>query len=114
MKPNKLTPGSNLKWEASRMMLPEHVAQLQERRINQKRKNRPILDEQQIEELERMINDYITCGKPVFLTIFGEFEDREIRGRITKIEPTIKRLKIETEDYNNEWFSFEDILDIYL
>ncbi|RWR06764.1 YolD-like family protein, partial [Siminovitchia fortis] len=30
MRPNKLTPNENLRWQSSRMMLPEHVERLQE------------------------------------------------------------------------------------
>ena len=36
MNPNKLTPGYNIMWESSRMMLPEHREQL----LAQKRKKR--------------------------------------------------------------------------
>lgn len=36
MNPNKLTPGYNIMWESSRMMLPEHREQL----LAQKRKKK--------------------------------------------------------------------------
>ncbi len=114
MKPNKLTPGQNLKWEASRMMLPEHVTQLQQYRLDCRRKKRPELDEQQLEEFQRMLRDYIQSNIPLFLTIYGEFEDRDVRGKITKMDPLIKRVKLEFEEGEFEWISFHDIVDIYL
>ncbi|MFK4997714.1 YolD-like family protein [Bacillus sp. N9] len=51
MLPNKLTPGYNLLWESSRMMLPEHRDQLLKERKKQEEFHPPILDEQQLEEI---------------------------------------------------------------
>jgi hypothetical protein len=113
MKPNKLTPGTNLKWESSRMMLPEHVEALRFHHEDKKRKQRPDLDEQELMEIDRMIRQYIDSDVELYMVVFGEFEDREIKVKFKKIDPQLKRVKIEHGD-DFEWFAFEDILEIYL
>lgn len=52
---NKIPPGSNMRWEASRIMLPEHINALRKRKIEQKKVEKPILDEQEWEIIEQNI-----------------------------------------------------------
>lgn len=57
MKINKLTPNSNLRWESSRMMLPEHVEAINRHNIDKLRIKQPVLDEQEIEEIGRKLGN---------------------------------------------------------
>lgn len=100
-------------WESSRMMLPQHVEALHFYHEDKKRKRRPELDEQELMEIDRMISQYIDSDVELFIIIFGEFEDREIKGKFTKIDTQHKRVKVEYDD-ELEWIRYEDILDIFL
>lgn len=62
MKDNKLTTGSNMRWESSRMMLPEHVQALRALADEEIKINKPHLDEQKWEEIERIVHDAV-CTK---------------------------------------------------
>lgn len=116
MKQNKLTPGANLMWESSRMMLPEHVEALQNQATESKKKERPDFDEQHFEQVERMVRQYINSGLNLAIVIFGEFKDKEYDARITKYDPQLRRMKlewIEGAEEQYEWVLVEDIKDIY-
>lgn len=112
-KPNKLTPGSNMRWESSRMMLPEHVQALVQLSINENRRERPELDEQQIEELSCQLQEAIESKTPVEITLFGEFGNRIVVGIVTRIDAQIMRVRVEYEkDY--DWIPVGDILELSL
>lgn len=56
--PNKLTEGSNLLWESSRIILPEHKERIRIRREEARRggkRDRPELDEQEWERINEAI-----------------------------------------------------------
>lgn len=100
------------------MMLPEHKEALALHRKAATKKPRPQFDEQHIEQLERMINDSIINDVELFLEIYGEYKDRDLRGKITRFDSQIKRIKIEWNDRDGEdefeWISIYDIVDIFI
>lgn len=100
-------------WESSRMMLPQHVEALHFYHKDKKRKQRPELDEQEFIQIDRMIHQYIDSDVELFIVIFGEIEDREIKGKFTKVDTQHKRVKVEYGD-EQEWITYEDVLDVYL
>ena len=53
MNPNKLTPGYNVMWESSRMMLPEHRSSCLRKR--KEREFPPELSEEQLNDMNRII-----------------------------------------------------------
>jgi hypothetical protein len=118
MNTSKITPGRNLMWEASRMMLPEHKEALLQHAREKKKKPRPLFDEQHTEQFERMINDYIASDVKLFIVVYGEYEDRDLYGKITKFDPQLKRIKMEwptkEDDEEFEWISIYDIQDIFM
>lgn len=86
MRQTKITPGSNKLWEGSRMMLPEHVRAINEWRDQQKKKQRPIFDEQVSEELNYRIQLALVSKSQVTITVFGEYEDTRITGVVQEID----------------------------
>lgn len=116
MKPNKLTPGANVMWESSRMMLPEHVESILKQKQEVKKKPKPEFDEQHLEQVERMVSDYIRTDVKLFIVIYGEYEDKEYYAQITKIDPSLRRMKLEwleREEEQYEWVWIDDIIDIF-
>lgn len=109
MKETKITPGSNKLWEGSRLILPEHRVAILKQQDDFKKRKRPILDEQRLEELSYIIREAAQEDREVTVRVFGEFEDGEISGRITKIE----RRRIQISDmWYKSWIPIEDIVSI--
>ena len=113
MKVNKLTPGHNLRWQSSRMMLPEHVEALARHQKEQQKKDRPVWDEQQLEEFSRMLSKAMARKRQVTLTLFDPYENRIVTGRIEKMDPALRRLKLVTEN-ESVWIPLDDIVDIQM
>ncbi|MDQ0339344.1 hypothetical protein J2S00_002131 [Caldalkalibacillus uzonensis] len=111
MKPNKITPGSNLMWESSRWMLPEHKEALQKLKQEQSRQKRPVLDEQQVEEINDKLRQSLQFHLPVTVCLFGEFKNREVKGVVKRINPALGQVKL-VNDQEEEWLSFQDIFDV--
>lgn len=65
-------------WESSRMMLPEHKESIRQHRRDLCKQQRPLLDEQRIEELVRTISVSLFTEKPVRVKLFGVYGDREV------------------------------------
>lgn len=91
------------------MILPEHRAAILKQQDDLKKRKKPILDEQRIEELSYIVQAAIREKKQVEVTIFGEFEDRKERGFVDRVEPTRFRL---WKDFGFEWVRIEDVLNI--
>jgi hypothetical protein len=85
MAPNKLTPGYNLMWESSRMMLPEHREQLLEARREQMEFKYPILDDDQLTEINRLIVESIEQERAVAITYAEKYGPAEFWGWIQKV-----------------------------
>jgi hypothetical protein len=114
---NKLTKGSNLMWESSRMMLPEHKEAILRQKKESQKKPRPVFDQQHLEQVERMISQYIYSEVELYIVVYGEYEDTDLHGKITKFDPQLKRMKVEwlEKDGMEEfvWVSVFDIVDIF-
>ncbi|WP_163536604.1 YolD-like family protein [Gracilibacillus sp. YIM 98692] len=111
MRPNKLTPGSNLLWESSRMMLPEHKQVLQRHQKELNQKSKPTLDEQQMDLLSQMISDAMEQNCIVKVHLFHLYQDKYMIGKIQKTAPERGEIQLSSKN-NSKWIHFGDILDI--
>lgn len=109
---NKLTEGSNMRWESSRMVLPEHREQIRQQQRELRKKRRPLLDEQAKEEMERVLHDSCKNRRPVSVILFGEYVDQAITGMITYIDSYSERVKVDTEA-GSEWLDMEEIVSVF-
>ena len=110
-KPSKITPGFNLTWEGSRMMLPEHVAMLQKRKQLQRQNDKPRLDPQALQELEYEIHRLHEQDKVVLIKVFQKYgEPQSVIGKIEKIDPLNRKIKLRGEE--EAWISFDDVMDV--
>ena len=57
MKPNKLTSEANVRWESSRMVLPEWRKKWLERQEDHEKYAPPLLEDQLLAEFEQMIHE---------------------------------------------------------
>lgn len=80
MKPNKLTPGANIMWESSRMIIPQHKeATIRQAQEAQKRE-RPDLTEEELQEMFGRLSASKANTLEVTITVYGDPETRkEIR-----------------------------------
>lgn len=111
MKINKLSKGHNLRWESSRMMLPEHKEQLLEEKRKQQEFIPPLLDHDQLEEINRKILKSIEQMRAVTITYAEKYEPAQFWGWIQKIDPIEGSLKIVNDD-DTLSLSFTKILQV--
>jgi len=93
------------------MMLPEHVAELLRQAKERNKKERPELDAQYVEELNRKMRAAYLSRAKVGLKLFGEWQDRYLTGYITHLDPGRGRVRIATEG-RGLWVKFADVLDV--
>jgi len=95
VKANKLTPGSNLMWEGSRMIIPEHKEALVRHReeIAMAKPKRPVRDEFELEELAERLQDAMEERRELVFTIWGR--ETTIRGRVVKMDADTKKVHIQ-------------------
>lgn len=96
-------------WE-SKFILPEHKETLRRVSREERRKQRPELDAQEIEQIERVIAEAFREHRPVTLRIWGEFEDRNIRGAVIAVQTYRREIKLSTARDEWQWIKISDIL----
>lgn len=111
MTANKLSKGYNLRWESSRMMLPEHREQLLEEKRKQKEFQLPVLDEDRIQEMNYAMMQSIANEQPVIITYAEKYGPTTFYGWIQKIDAMEKSLKI-SNDEDHLKLPFQKILQI--
>ncbi|MCO7127913.1 YolD-like family protein [Sporolactobacillus shoreicorticis] len=109
---NKLTEGSNMRWESMRMMLPEHIARIREEALNEQKILRPFLAEDELEQIGRTLQEAIKKRCPVELSYY---EDGFIKKTICYPQRlnSINKLLIVFDAYRlKERYAFDDIMDV--
>lgn len=80
------------------MMLPEHVAMLRDLEKKKNYQSKPMIDEQQLEELNRQISDFIQTNEPVVVTYYSGGTYNTVTGKLRKIDSFEKTLHIIDQD----------------
>ncbi|MCJ7839388.1 YolD-like family protein [Lederbergia sp. NSJ-179] len=111
MRPNKLTVGYNLRWESSRMMLPEHREQLLQEQRNQKVFQMPSLHEDQLQEINRILRVAIEQDRSITVTYAQKYGPVPFCGRIKKIDTKEGWLKIGNPEITRT-IAFHSILQV--
>ncbi|SDJ23546.1 YolD-like family protein [Natribacillus halophilus] len=109
---NKLTPGSNLRWESSRMILPEHREQWLRYREQQQKEAQPLLDEQRWAEIEWTLGGAMKENTPLTFTYWEAGEIREKRGVCYFIDHTLRRFHVQAADDERYYLPFAVIVDV--
>lgn len=84
----------NMLWEGSRMFLPEHREQLQKHYQQSKEFIPPYLDEQALEEINRLILEGLEGEHPLLIYYVENKESQQFCGFIVRIHPHERWLKI--------------------
>lgn len=82
-------------------MLPEYVQALRELEVDDYKINKPILDQQQYEELNRLIFEALANDKPVPFSYYSNGTVEVVTGKIQSIDEIKKEIRImDTESYS--------------
>jgi len=111
MMKNKLSPNSNLLWESSRMMLPEHKALLRQHEAEKIKEEKPDYDEQFLEQLVYTIERAYHDRSLVKLKYYDQGRFYEIVGKITTINPKKQSIQLTTEIETLEFY-FSNLISI--
>lgn len=103
---NKLSKGSNMMWESSRIIIPEHREAYLEMIKDNKRKERPVLDEQEIEEITIRLTESLYNDRIVTIKIFDPFETIEITGKVIKLNQN----ELLVDHGKKTWIKYNDIV----
>lgn len=104
---NKLTPGSNMLWESSRMIMPQHKEAAQRQQREEARRKRVELDDQEKELVARFMDHAHRSRQPVKLRMYDPFEDVYVIGVVERLESLTARFRVD-----GEWFYLEDITEL--
>lgn len=107
---NKLTKGSNMRWESSRMMLPEHVQVLRQTHADLEKIDRPLLDEQELEKLNRTLCEAMSGRKRITLSYYKNGYIEVSICCVEKLDPIERQLKISDLYGLSRHISFTDIV----
>ncbi|MEN8699565.1 YolD-like family protein [Bacillus infantis] len=97
-----------LKWQPAHSM-PEHRRMLQQLSFDSKKQNKPVLDEQEFEEIGYIIMDSLNYAILIRITIWKDGFFEAITGIVDKVEELMKYILFETASDIRKLF-IEDII----
>lgn len=100
---NKLI--GNGMWEASRMMLPEHKVRINEYNRELTAREKPVLDADAVEDIERAVLASLIERTPITLRLYDRFEDLNVIGVVDRVDTFKQRVMVD-----GEWFPMADIV----
>ncbi|WP_067727684.1 YolD-like family protein [Oceanobacillus damuensis] len=98
----------SIKWTA--MMMPEHIQLLNDMWKRKEYKEKPVLDEQQLEEINRKLHMAIHKHLSAEITYYADYDYRKITGKLFKIETSEGFIKVDNEHRTKIYLN--NILDI--
>lgn len=111
---NKLTEGSNMRWESMRMILPEQREALKRMEIEDSKVPQPVLDEYELQEIGKSIQDAQKDHKLIEITYWKDGFIKKMTGNVAKIDAVYKRLKM-NDTFGISWqYDFKDIVGVQI
>ncbi|MNO26975.1 YolD-like protein [compost metagenome] len=98
-------------WECSRMILPEHKNRIIYDNNEQERREKPILDLQEIERFEKLLYRSMEEHSPITLTLFDPIENILVRGIVMKLDKQ-QGIKLRCSVGEWDWFKMENVIAI--
>lgn len=89
-------------YEGSRFIMPEHLEGMLQQEREQRRRGKPVLDEQAIEEIVRALADSYNQKIRVDLVVFNPFYDEPVRGVVVGINRNQNKVNLLLEDDERE------------
>jgi C4-type Zn-finger protein len=99
-------------FEGMRIILPEHREAMSRLETESKKQPRPVLDEQKIEEMARMLADAIQDQRPITVIVYKPFGPDRVEIVPEKIDPYSKQLKGKDREGNVRIVPLTDLIDV--
>ncbi|MEK5058658.1 hypothetical protein BK126_02905 [Paenibacillus sp. FSL H7-0326] len=96
--------------ESSRMIMPEHRQAWIDRQLEKTKHSKPIIDEQEMQLIERALVDSRNERMRIDLVLHDPFEDRHVSGIVSTIDTYMRRIKLTTSEDDFEWISIKEIV----
>lgn len=100
-------------FEGSRFMLPEHAARIRERYIEETRREKPTIDDQELQLIEQALVDSYNQRQPVTLHLFDPFSNVQVTGIVTALNTNRREVKLLQAEDDYTWIKLKDILSAY-
>ena len=98
------------KWTA--MMLPEHVQSLKNLLVDDEKIQKPILDEQEIEEIETIIFGAMECNQHLIFQIYDNGFITYISGITQYIDHINKKFRVIDDKQQVHFIKFCDLMHV--
>lgn len=99
-------------WESSRMMLPEHKAAYVVHQGELSNKAQPLLDEQEVERMARIIAYSLQFQQAITLVTFHEGREREQCGIVTAIDQQLRRIRLQLGMEEEAWLDMRRMIGV--
>lgn len=99
-----------MKWQG--FFMPEHVAQLNQLRIDGERTAKPILDEYQLQEIDEKLHIAIEFQYPVEFTLWFDGFTDESEGVIHYLDEIKKQVRIKNYQGEVTVIDYKSIIDV--
>lgn len=98
----------SIKWTS--LMLPEHVQLLKDLWEEDYNTHKPILDSQEIEEMDKQLRSAFVSNTPITISIYSNQKTKEYTGTITRL--THDGIVIQLKNGERVPLSFQQIISI--
>ncbi|MCF7753389.1 YolD-like family protein [Paenibacillus xylanexedens] len=99
-------------FESSRMILPEHREAWLEHQAKALEKEKPILDEQEIQLIHGKLNDSFHQRIRVRVTVFDPIEDKVYEGIVSVVNTFLKEIKLVFADGDWKYIKLDTIMSV--
>ncbi|WP_337020010.1 YolD-like family protein [Oceanobacillus massiliensis] len=106
----KVNDRGTIKWTA--MMMPEHIQMLNEYWETVEYKDKPLLDEQELNEINSKLQMAIQDDLSIEVKYYKDFDFQMVKGKLFKLDSINNVLIFQNTDRNKVKFS--DIIDVTL
>ncbi|WP_170105307.1 YolD-like family protein [Desmospora activa] len=93
------------------MTLPEHVGALEDARREQKRYEPPLLSEEMLIEMGRLIEQSYHKQEPIAVTIAGKWDPQQQSGIVVRIDP-IEQWLVLQNDEERQLIPFRSVIGV--
>lgn len=100
----------NKKWQG--FFMPEHIKMLQGANYDYYKQARPVLDETQIEEMERVLSDSLNEQHKIELAIWKSGYVNSRIGWVKKLDAFNKKIQLQDELDSFVWVDFFSIVGV--
>lgn len=99
-------------YESSRMIMPEHREAWLAQQEEMLEKEKPMLDEQELQLIYSLLNDSFHQRIRVRVTVFDPIEDKVYEGIVSVVNTFLKEIKLVFEDGDWKYIKLATIISV--